>query len=48
MVTLSQDQRIRLYDIARNKAECLMTLKHDNYVGSLSLSPDNSLLAVGG
>jgi WD40 repeat protein len=25
-----------------------MTLKHDTHVGSLSLSPDNSLLAVGG
>jgi WD40 repeat protein len=42
------DQAIRLYDIARNKAECLMTLRHDVHIGSLSLSPDNSLLAVGG
>jgi WD40 repeat protein len=25
-----------------------MTLRHDVHVGSLSLSPDNSLLAVGG
>ena len=39
---------MRLYDIARNKAECLMTLKHPSHIGSLSLSPDNSLLAVGG
>lgn len=42
------DQSIRLYDIARNKAECLMTLTHDVHIGSLSLSPDNSMLAVGG
>lgn len=48
IVTLSMDQNIRLYDIARNKAECLMTLKHQCHIGSLSLSPDNSLLAVGG
>lgn len=48
IVTLSMDQAIRLYDIARNKAECLMTLRHDVHLGSLSLSPDNSLLAVGG
>ena len=48
IVTLSMDQAIRLYDIARNKAECLMTLRHDVHIGSLSLSPDNSLLAVGG
>ena len=47
-MTLSMDLAIRLYDIARNKAECLMTLRHDSPVGSLSLSPDNSLLAVGG
>lgn len=42
------DQAVRLYDIARNKAECLMTLRHPCHIGSLSLSPDNSLLAVGG
>ena len=48
IVTLSMDQSIKLYDIARNKAECLMTLKHPQHIGSLSLSPDNSLLAVGG
>jgi len=48
IVTLSSDLAIRLYDIARNKAECLMTLRHHAHIGSLSLSSDNSLLAVGG
>lgn len=48
IVTLSMDQTIRLYDIARNKAECLMTLRHQTHICSLSLSPDNQLLAVGG
>jgi WD40 repeat protein len=48
IVTLSMDQTIKLYDIARNKAECLITLKHENPIISLSLSPDNQLLAVGG
>ena len=41
IVTLSMDQTIKLYDIARNKAECLITLKHDSPIISLSLSPDN-------
>ena len=48
IVTLSMDQTVKLYDIARNKAECLITLKHDHPIISLSLSPDNQLLAVGG
>ena len=48
VVTLSMDQAVRLYDIARNKAECLMTLRHPVHIGSLALSPDNSMLAVGG
>jgi len=48
IVTLSVDQSIKVFDIARNKAECLMTLRHENHIGSLALSPDNSLLAVGG
>ena len=48
IVTLSVDQSVKVFDISRSKAECLMTLKHDNHVGSLALSPDNSLLAVGG
>jgi len=45
---LSNDSSVRVYDISRNKADCLVTLRHDVYVGSLSLSPDNSILAVGG
>ena len=42
------DQNVKLYDIASNRAEHLITLYHDNHVSRLSLSPDNSLLAVGG
>jgi WD40 repeat protein len=48
IVTLSSDMAVRLYDIARTKAECLMTLRHQSPIGSLSLSHDNSFLAVGG
>lgn len=48
IVTLSVDQSVKVFDISKNKAECLMTLRHENHVGSLALSPDNSLLAVGG
>ena len=48
IVTLSMDQSIKIYDISRKQATCLQTLKHTTDVGSLSLSPDNSLLAVGG
>lgn len=42
------DQNVKLYDIASNQAVHLITLYHDNHVGRLSLSPDNSLLSVGG
>lgn len=42
------DQSIKLFDITRNKVECLITLKHESHIDCLSLSPDNSLLAVGG
>jgi len=48
IVTLGMDQNVKLYDIASNRAEHLITLYHDNHVSRLSLSPDNSLLAVGG
>ena len=48
IVTLSMDQSIKIYDISRKQASCLHTLKHTTHIGSLSLSPDNSLLAVGG
>ena len=48
IVTLSMDQSIKIYDISRKQASCLHTLKHTTDIGSLSLSPDNSLLAVGG
>lgn len=48
IVTLGMDQNVKLYDIASNKAEHLLTLYHDNHISHLSLSPDNSLLAVGG
>lgn len=48
IVTLSMDQNVKLYDIASNQAVHLITLYHDNHVGRLSLSPDNSLLTVGG
>jgi len=47
-VTLGMDQNVKLYDIASNRAEHLLTLYHDNHISHLSLSPDNSLLAVGG
>lgn len=48
IVSLSMDQNVKLYDIASNQAVHLITLYHDNHVGRLSLSPDNSLLSVGG
>jgi WD40 repeat protein len=48
IVTLGMDQNVKLYDIASNRAEHLLTLYHDNHISHLSLSPDNSLLAVGG
>ena len=48
IVTLSMDQSIKIYDISRKQATCLHTLKHTTHIGSLSLSPDHSLLAVGG
>lgn len=41
IMTLSMDRTVRLYDIAKNKAECLMTLQHEVHVNSLALSPDN-------
>lgn len=48
IITLGMDQNVKLYDITSNRAEHLITLFHDNHVGRLALSPDNSLLAVGG
>lgn len=48
IVTLSMDRNVKVYDIAKNKPQCLMTLKHEQPIISLSLSPDNQLLAVGG
>ena len=48
VITLSVDQQVRVFNIARNFAECLITLNHDHQVICLALSPDNSLLAVGG
>ena len=41
IVTLSMDQSVKLYDIARNKAQCIFTLKHESPIISLALSPDN-------
>jgi len=52
IVTLSMDMTVKLFNIGktnqRNTAECLFTLKHENLLISMALSPDNSLLAVGG
>lgn len=42
------DQTVRAYDISSDKVRCMMSLRHDHYISSLALSPDNSLLAVGG
>jgi len=39
---------VKLYDIGKSKADCIMTLRHDHHVGTVSISPDNQLLAVGG
>ena len=48
IMTLGMDQAVRLYDISGTRALNIMTLMHDHLVGSLALSPDNSMLAVGG
>ena len=48
ILTLSVDQTVRAYDISGDKVRCIMSLRHDHDISSLALSPDNSLLAVGG
>ena len=48
IITMGVDQTIKLFDISKNKAECLFTLRHESHINTLALSPDNSLLAVGG
>ena len=48
IVTLSLDCTVRMFNIAAQNAECILSLKHDNHLLSMALSPDNQLLAVGG
>lgn len=48
IVTLSVDCTVRVFNIASQNAECILSLKHENQLLSMALSPDNQLLAVGG
>jgi len=48
LVTLSRDCHVRVFNIASQQAECVLSLKHDNHQFCLAVSPDNQLLAVGG
>ena len=48
IISLSKDQTVKVFNIAKSQAECVFTLRHDCPIISLGLSPDNQLLAVGG
>lgn len=48
IISLSKDQTVKVFNIAKTQAECIFTLRHDCPIISLGLSPDNQLLAVGG
>jgi WD40 repeat protein len=48
IISLSKDQTVKIFNIAKTEAECVFTLHHDCQISSLGLSPDNQLLAVGG
>lgn len=48
IVTLSIDCTVRVFNIAAQNSECVLSLKHENQLLSMALSPDNQLLAVGG
>lgn len=41
IVSLSLDCTVRVFNIAAQKAECILSLKHDNHLLSIALSPDN-------